>query len=41
MCPYEVFARDQGIVIVAVPEDCIECGACIEHCETTAIYFDD
>ncbi|MEN6617168.1 MAG: 4Fe-4S binding protein [Syntrophorhabdus sp.] len=41
ICPYEVFGRDDETVVVKVPEDCIECASCVEHCECNAIFFDD
>jgi NAD-dependent dihydropyrimidine dehydrogenase PreA subunit len=41
ICPYEVFTDKDGTVVVEAPEDCIECGACMESCEQKAIYFDD
>ncbi len=33
--------EDDGTLIVMAPEDCIECGACMENCKEKAIYFDD
>jgi len=41
ICPYDVFSRDNGEIIVLTPEDCIECTSCIEQCPGKAIYMDD
>ncbi|HNT43800.1 MAG TPA: 4Fe-4S binding protein [Syntrophorhabdaceae bacterium] len=41
ICPYEVFTEKDGTVVVETPEDCVECGACVENCRQEAIYFDD
>ncbi len=40
-CPYEVISDKNGIVDVAIPEDCIECGACIDACPQKAVMMDD
>ncbi len=37
ICPYEVFGEEADIVIVAEPENCIECGECIRNCKNEAI----
>ncbi len=41
LCPYEVFSDENGTVTVLTPEDCIECGACIDACPQKAISMDD
>jgi NAD-dependent dihydropyrimidine dehydrogenase PreA subunit len=40
-CPYEVFTEEDGLVIVATPEDCIECTACVDVCPRSAIKMGD
>jgi len=40
-CPYEVLSDENGVVDVTTPEDCIECGACIDTCPQKAIFMDD
>jgi NAD-dependent dihydropyrimidine dehydrogenase PreA subunit len=40
-CPYEVFADHEGTIVVARPEDCIECTACVEFCLHQAISMGD
>lgn len=41
ICPYEVFQNQDGNVVVAAPEDCIECTACEEACPQHAVSMDD
>ncbi len=41
ICPYEVFQDQDGRVVVAAPEDCIECTACEEACPQHAVSMDD
>jgi NAD-dependent dihydropyrimidine dehydrogenase PreA subunit len=37
LCPYDVFETETSSIIVAHPEDCIECTACAENCPHNAI----
>lgn len=37
VCPHEVFAPGDRVVILARPEACMECGACAVNCPTDAI----
>ena len=42
ICPYEVFSFDEnGDVTVVVPEDCVECTACVEQCKKKAMHMGD
>jgi NAD-dependent dihydropyrimidine dehydrogenase PreA subunit len=40
-CPYEVFGEEADRVVVAVPEDCIECTSCLDSCLAKAISMGD
>jgi NAD-dependent dihydropyrimidine dehydrogenase PreA subunit len=37
VCPHAVFLRNNGVVKLAYPERCMECGACRLNCPTGAI----
>lgn len=41
VCPYDVFRIEGNNVVVACPEDCIECTACVEDCAHEAISMGD
>lgn len=41
LCPYDVFEAEANGIIVAHPEDCIECTACVENCLHNAIIMGD
>ncbi len=40
VCPHEVFAVDDGKVLVADVGACMECGACATNCPAGAISVD-
>jgi len=40
VCPHAVFERKNGIVSLAAPQRCMECGACQLNCPTGAIFVD-
>ena len=40
VCPHAVFERNNGIVALVRPENCMECGACQLNCVTGAITVD-
>ncbi len=40
VCLHAVFARNNGVVSLAQPENCMECGACQLNCPTGAITVD-
>ncbi len=40
VCPHEVFAVDDGKVLVADADACMECGACATNCPAGAISVD-
>ncbi len=37
VCPHAVFDRNNGVVKLARPENCMECGACQLNCPLGAI----
>ncbi len=37
VCPHAVFERNNGVVKLAKPENCMECGACQLNCPLVAI----
>lgn len=41
LCPYDVFGAEANGIVVAYPEDCIECAACVENCMYNAIKMSD
>ena len=40
-CPSEVLAVKDGKCIVAKPEDCVECGTCVDECPHKAIILEE
>jgi len=36
-----VISCENGVVAIATPEDCIECGVCIDVCPQKAVFMDD
>jgi NAD-dependent dihydropyrimidine dehydrogenase PreA subunit len=40
VCPHAVFERTEGVVYLAHPENCMECGACQLNCPTGAVKVD-
>ncbi len=40
VCPHAVFVRNNGVVHLAHPERCMECGACQLNCPTEAVQVD-
>ncbi|HDL19380.1 MAG TPA: 4Fe-4S dicluster domain-containing protein [Bacteroidetes bacterium] len=37
VCPHAVFERNNGVVQMIRPQNCMECGACQLNCPTNAI----
>lgn len=40
VCPHAVFAPGEQAVVLANPQDCMECGACMVNCPVDAIIVD-
>ena len=40
VCPHAVFERNQQVVSLVYPENCMECGACQLNCPSAAISVD-
>lgn len=40
VCPMECFYEDERMVYID-PDDCIDCGACVQECPTEAIFYID
>lgn len=40
VCPHAVFERNNGVVDLVRPENCMECGACQINCPRGAITVD-
>jgi NAD-dependent dihydropyrimidine dehydrogenase PreA subunit len=40
VCPHAVFERNNGVVYLVRPENCMECGACQLNCPTGAVTVD-
>ena len=40
VCPHAVFERNNDVVYLVRPENCMECGACQLNCPTGAVTVD-
>lgn len=40
VCPVECFHEDESMVYID-PDECIDCGACVQECPTEAIFYED
>lgn len=40
-CPSEVLEKKDGKCVIAKPDDCVECGSCVDECPHKAITLDE